>query len=98
MLRATPQSPRMFENDFIDLFSRTHPVVVPIMFVPATLGLLWYSVARADVGVLETAGLFVAGVLTWSFLEYWLHRTFFHWVPGGKWGERMHFLVHGVHH
>jgi sterol desaturase/sphingolipid hydroxylase (fatty acid hydroxylase superfamily) len=98
MLRATPESPRMFESDLVDLFSRTHPVVVPILFVPATTALLWYSVARVGVGALQTAGLFVLGALTWSFVEYWLHRTFFHWTPGGRWGERMHFLVHGVHH
>jgi 4-hydroxysphinganine ceramide fatty acyl 2-hydroxylase len=98
MLRATPESPRMFESDLIDLFSRTHPFVVPALFVPATGALVWYSVARAGVGVVASAGLFVVGALTWSFVEYWLHRTFFHWVPRGRWGERMHFLVHGVHH
>jgi sterol desaturase/sphingolipid hydroxylase (fatty acid hydroxylase superfamily) len=98
MLKATPDSPRMFESDFVDFFSRTHPAVVPILFVPAASALLWYSVARAGVGVLTTAVLFVLGGLTWTLVEYWLHRTFFHWLPGGALGERMHFLVHGVHH
>jgi sterol desaturase/sphingolipid hydroxylase (fatty acid hydroxylase superfamily) len=97
-LKATPESPRMFENDFVDLFSRTHPAAVPIMFVPAALGLLWYSVARAGVGVGATALLFVGGVASWSLTEYWLHRTFFHWLPKAQWGDRLHFLVHGVHH
>jgi sterol desaturase/sphingolipid hydroxylase (fatty acid hydroxylase superfamily) len=98
MLKANPESPRMFESDFVDFFSRTHPAVVPILFVPASSWLLWYSVARAGVGTLATAGLFAGGFLTWTLAEYWLHRTFFHWLPGGVWGERMHFLVHGVHH
>jgi 4-hydroxysphinganine ceramide fatty acyl 2-hydroxylase len=88
----------MFESDLFDFFSRTHPAVVPILFVPATTALVWYSVARAGVGLGMTAGLFVSGVAYWSLLEYWLHRTFFHWVPQAGWGERMHFLVHGVHH
>jgi sterol desaturase/sphingolipid hydroxylase (fatty acid hydroxylase superfamily) len=45
-------------------------------------------------------GLFVAagGWLAWTLTEYWLHRTFFHWVPNTSWGARMHFFVHGVHH
>jgi sterol desaturase/sphingolipid hydroxylase (fatty acid hydroxylase superfamily) len=98
MMKASPESPRMFESDLVDFFSRTHPAVVPILFVPTTSGLLWYSVARMGVGPMTTAGLFVAGALWWSFMEYWLHRTFFHWIPEGRWGERMHFLVHGVHH
>jgi sterol desaturase/sphingolipid hydroxylase (fatty acid hydroxylase superfamily) len=98
MLKASPESPRMFESDLVDFFSRTHPAVVPILFCPATVGLLWYSVARAGVTAGTTAGLFVSGVLAWTFVEYWLHRTFFHWLPKASWGDRLHFLVHGVHH
>jgi sterol desaturase/sphingolipid hydroxylase (fatty acid hydroxylase superfamily) len=98
MLRATPESPRMFESDFVDFFSRTHPMVVPALFVPAAAALLWYSFARVGVGVLANAGLFFGGLVAWSLTEYWLHRLFFHWKPEGRWGERMHFLVHGVHH
>ena len=98
LMKATEDSPRMFESDFIDLFSRTHPVVVPILFVPASSGLLWYSVARAGVTPLVTALLFVGGFVSWTFAEYWLHRTFFHWLPKAPWGDRLHFLVHGVHH
>jgi sterol desaturase/sphingolipid hydroxylase (fatty acid hydroxylase superfamily) len=88
----------MFESDLVDFFSRTHPVTVPILFVPATLALLWYSVAHAGASAPITAALFVAGFVSWTLSEYWLHRLFFHWQPGGKWGDRLHFLVHGVHH
>lgn len=98
MFKATPESPRMFESDFIDFFSRTHASIVPILYAPATLFLLWYSVAKAGVSAGMTAGLFVGGFVAWTLTEYWLHRLFFHWIPNAKWGERMHFLVHGVHH
>ncbi len=98
MLRATPESPRMFESDLVDFFSRTHWSVVPVLFVPTMLALLWHGVTRAGVTLGASAALFVVGALTWSLTEYWLHRTFFHWEPKGTWGERMHFLVHGVHH
>jgi len=98
MLRATPESPRMFENDFIDLFSRTHFAIVPILYVPASIALCWYSVARIGVGLLTTLALVLCGIVTWTLTEYWLHRLFFHWEPKFFWGPRMHFLVHGVHH
>lgn len=98
MLRASHESPRMFESDLVDFFSRTHPIVVPVLFVPATAGLVWFGVAKMGAGVLPSALLFAGGFVFWTFAEYWLHRTFFHWVPDTKWGERMHFLVHGVHH
>jgi sterol desaturase/sphingolipid hydroxylase (fatty acid hydroxylase superfamily) len=98
MSRATPDSPRMFESDFVDFFSRTHPAVVPLLFVPTTVALLWYGIAHAHVSLLASAALFAGGFAIWTLIEYWLHRTFFHWIPNDGWGERMHFLVHGVHH
>jgi len=88
----------MFDNDFVDYFSRTHFSVVPILYVPAVSLLVWYSIARAEVSVSATAWLAVGGFFAWTFSEYWLHRTLFHWIPPGRIGERMHFLVHGVHH
>src|SRR5690349_9828402 len=98
MMRATPESPRMFESDFVDFFSRTHPAVVPVLFVPTALGLLWYGMARVGLTAMSSAALFAGGFVFWTLTEYWLHRLFFHWRPGGRWGDRMHFLVHGVHH
>ncbi len=97
-MRATPESPRMFESDFVDFFSRTHPAVVPALFVPASAGLLWYAIARVGIGAAPASLAFVGGVLIWSLSEYWLHRLFFHWEPKFPGGERLHFLVHGVHH
>ena len=96
--KASADSPPMFENEFLDKFTRTHPVVVPILFVPACSALLWYSVARLNISILTSGALFVVGFVAWSLAEYWLHRTLFHWVPPGKIGERMHFMIHGVHH
>ena len=98
LIRETPESPRMFQSDLVDLFSRTHPAIVPILFVPGACALFAYSILRTDLGWIATAALAVAGFVSWTFVEYWLHRLFFHWKPRGRWGERMHFLVHGVHH
>ena len=98
MPKASPESPPMFESNFIDYFSRTHFSIVPILYVPGSAVLIWYSLARAGLSPWLTSGLVLLGFGSWTLTEYWLHRTFFHWQPGGKWGERMHFLVHGVHH
>lgn len=88
----------MFESNFLDLFSRTHPAIVPILFVPGATFAFAYSVVRGGVSVLFTTALALAGFVTWTLIEYWLHRLFFHWNAPGKWGERLHFLIHGVHH
>jgi dihydroceramide fatty acyl 2-hydroxylase len=92
------ESPPMFESQLVDKFSRTHWSVVPILFVPAALASFYYG-TRAD-GVSLAMGVLMvaAGWLAWTLVEYWLHRELFHWTPPGAFGERMHFILHGVHH
>lgn len=97
MLRASDQSPRMFDNDLLDFFSRTHWLVVPALYVPLSLGVAAWAVA-SGVSAGVTAAAFAVGWVIWTLTEYWLHRTTFHWVPETSWGPRFHFLVHGVHH
>jgi dihydroceramide fatty acyl 2-hydroxylase len=98
MLRATPESPRMFASDFVDFFSRTHPAIVPLMFLPASCSLFYYGIQHAEVALGASLALCVGGFTVWTLTEYWLHRVFFHWKPEFRGGERLHFLVHGVHH
>src|SRR5688572_18601488 len=61
MLKATPDSPRMFESDFIDFFSRTPWTIVPILFVPGAVFAFWGSVTYTDMGVVGSLGLTFAG-------------------------------------
>lgn len=95
--KPSPESPPMFESKLVDTFSRTHWSVVPILFVPAT-SICFVLAVMYGVNVLTAVALYAGGFVAWTLTEYWLHRLFFHWTPGGKWGDRMHFLVHGVHH
>ena len=88
----------MFESRFIDLFSRTHWAVVPALFVPAMSACFYLGVARGQSTAIEGVGAFALGAVTWTLVEYWLHRMLFHWEPPGAFGERMHFILHGVHH
>ena len=97
MFGATPESPRMFESDFVDAFSRIPWWVVPLIYVPVTavlVGLGWQAGVSASLLLAQVAG----GWFVWTLMEYWLHRTVFHWIPDAWWGEKFHFYLHGVHH
>lgn len=89
---------RMFESDFIEWFSRIHPITPFVAWIPVVLYVIYRSVARHDLGLGGVAGTFVAGVLAWTLAEYLLHRYVFHWTKPTYWGRRIHFLLHGVHH
>jgi dihydroceramide fatty acyl 2-hydroxylase len=89
-------SPPMFENRFLDRFTRVHPAVPVLLFLPVIAILLITGVGR--VGPLEAIGLTLAGYLFWTLTEYWLHRIVFHFEPENGVGRRIHWMIHGVHH
>jgi sterol desaturase/sphingolipid hydroxylase (fatty acid hydroxylase superfamily) len=90
-------SPPLFENRFLDFFSRVHPSIPAIVFVPVVVVCVVLGVDRGY-GALETIGLLALGLLIWTLTEYWLHRLVFHWEPDHPLGSRLHFIMHGVHH
>jgi sterol desaturase/sphingolipid hydroxylase (fatty acid hydroxylase superfamily) len=89
-------SPRMFESPWLDKLSRVHPVVPPLLFIPAIIVLLVEGFVH---GVGWAAPLwFLGGYLFWTLTEYWLHRLVFHFEPSHGIGARLHWIIHGVHH
>lgn len=90
-------SPKLFESEFLNFFSRVHPAIPAIVFVPVVVAMEWLAAARGQAAwqlVLLTLG----GVAIWTLTEYWLHRLLFHWEPDNALGRRMHFIIHGIHH
>ena len=94
---ALASSPQMFESRFLDFFSRIHPIVPAVIYVPVIVASIWLGV-DGGLPVWELALLFVAGLFLWTLTEYWLHRLVFHWQPKFRGGDRLHFVIHGVHH
>jgi dihydroceramide fatty acyl 2-hydroxylase len=90
-------SPPLFQNRFLDFFSRIHPAVPALIFVPVIVALIVLG-ARDGQGALEITLLFLGGLGIWTLTEYWLHRKLFHWEPDHPIGSRLHFIIHGVHH
>ena len=90
-------SPPLFKSRFLDFFSRIHPAVPAVIYVPVIVALVVLG-ARDGQGALAIIGLTLAGLLLWTLTEYWLHRKLFHWDPDHPIGHRLHFIIHGVHH
>ena len=90
-------SPALFESKFLDFFSRIHPSVPAVIYLPVVAGGVWLGADRG-LGTMSVVALLAGGLALWTLTVYWLHRTVFHWRPDTKWGERMHFIIHGVHH
>ncbi|WP_158807433.1 sterol desaturase family protein [Beijerinckia sp. L45] len=89
-------SPRLFDNALLDKLSRVHWTVPLFVYVPVIIALAYISLqVLAPLTVLGGAAL---GYLIWTLIEYFGHRYLFHWEFPGAFGQRLHFLIHGVHH
>ncbi|MHB1537755.1 MAG: sterol desaturase family protein [Solirubrobacteraceae bacterium] len=89
-------SPPMFESRLLDFFSRVHPAVPAVIFLPIILGTAIWGLAKVSIGI--SVALFAIGYFIWSLFEYWLHRLVFHFEPEDGVGARLHWMIHGIHH
>ncbi len=88
------ESVRMFKANWMEALSKIHFSVPLFIYLPV---IVWFLLQAQGNGW-GILGLFISGLFVWTLTEYVLHRFIFHWVPPGKWGERLHFIWHGVHH
>ncbi len=89
---------RMFESDFMEFFSRVHPVIPLALYLPVVGYMLYVSLWRRQLSFVAVAALFLLGILLWTLIEYLIHRYIFHYEPKTRWGKQLHFVIHGVHH
>jgi len=90
-------SPDLFDSPLLNFFSRVHPAVPAVIFLPV-VGLMYFVAIGRSTAAIEVIGLTLAGILIWSLSEYWLHRLLFHWHPKFRGGDQLNFIIHGVHH
>lgn len=89
---------RMFKSDFFEALSRVHFTVPLYIYVPVILYFLYRSIAVYELQFLSIISLLVVGLFVWTLTEYTLHRFVFHFQPKSDFGQRIHFIFHGVHH
>lgn len=88
------QSLRYFDNEVLELFTRSPWWLVPLVWFPIVALLVWAS------GLSRSLALtyLVLGPVWWTFLEYTLHRWAFHMRTGTVVRNYMHMMMHGYHH
>jgi len=90
-------SVRMFKSDFLEAFSKVHYTVPLYIFIPV-IGYCIYRSTQTDLQFWQYPLVMLAGIFIWTLVEYVMHRYVFHFELPGKWGARLHFVIHGVHH
>ena len=89
---------RLFRNNFLEMLTKTHPLVIWGMYLPVIVYMLYHSAAGLGFSVLKVTLTFLGGMLFWSFFEYIAHRFIFHLVSEKKSLQKFAYTLHGNHH
>ncbi|MCE0723334.1 MULTISPECIES: sterol desaturase family protein [Legionella] len=84
---------RLFKSDFLERFSVVHPIIPAIIYIP----ILFYCSFHMQVS-LQSLILIFSGIFLWTFVEYTMHRFFFHLPINTKWAKKISYTIHGIHH
>ncbi len=89
---------RLFKSDYLEMLTKTHPLVIWGMYLPLAVYMMYYSSTTLHFGGLRIFLMFVAGMLFWTLFEYIAHRFLFHWVAESGRAQKMVYTLHGNHH
>lgn len=88
----------LFKNPVLEKLARTNFMVPITMYVVVSAYLMYLNFDRGYLNVLQSVLIFFAGLITWTWVEYELHKHVFHMLTNTKLKERIQYMFHGVHH
>ncbi len=89
---------QIFKNQYIEYFTKTHPLVIWGMYLPVIILLIYYSAHAISFNAFKVISLFFGGIFFWTFFEYMMHRFVFHLVSDNPKMKRISYVMHGNHH
>ena len=88
----------MFRNQYLEMLTKTHPLVIWGIYLPAIFYFLYFSSNTLNYPVARIALIFLAGMFFWTLFEYMMHRFIFHWVAESDRAQKIVYVIHGNHH
>ena len=91
-------SAQLFQNPVLERLSHTH-IALPVgIFALTTVLSLYYGLTHGFMSGVSAFGLFLLGLLAFTFVEYLVHRYVYH-IPATSPGRaKFQYTMHGVHH
>lgn len=89
---------RLFSSPWLERLTRTHSFVPVFLFIIYAGGLMVASIRFAEIAVATAIGLFLVGLVVFTWTEYQIHRRVFHLKPSTPKRAKLQYTIHGVHH
>jgi sterol desaturase/sphingolipid hydroxylase (fatty acid hydroxylase superfamily) len=98
-MRPQPKgTQQLFANPILEKLTRTHIAIPIAIFILYAIALCIWNVQYAALPAATTVVLFFGGWLTFTWVEYQVHRHIFHLSTYTEWRKNFQYMVHGVHH
>jgi sterol desaturase/sphingolipid hydroxylase (fatty acid hydroxylase superfamily) len=91
-------SGQIFHNPFLESLTRTSLKITCLFYPSVILLFIYLNLKLNDFSFVSNLLLYISGCFLWTFVEYILHRFVFHYEHGHPIAQRMHYVMHGVHH
>lgn len=89
---------QIFSNRYVEMLTKTHPLVIWGIYFPLNVFLLFYSYATCHFSPAYILLIFLGGMLFWTLFEYMMHRFAFHFISENPRARRLVYILHGNHH
>jgi len=94
----TKGAKHIFENPMLERLTKTHIAIPLSIFSIYAIALIYWSFDHEYLNLAYTFLVFFLGVLSFTLLEYLMHRFLFHLPPTSEFNEKVAYNIHGIHH
>ena len=91
-------SKKLFNNPILEKLSHTNIAIPITIFFVAGAILGYYAFTSTNLENWVISSLFITGAVTFTFVEYWVHRGVYHIEPTTEARAKFQYVAHGVHH
>jgi sterol desaturase/sphingolipid hydroxylase (fatty acid hydroxylase superfamily) len=88
----------LYKNKIIEFLSRSPFGVPHTMWIIIAIFLFWYAIATIGLPVPSVIMTGLLGVLSWTLVEYLIHRFVYHTETNSEEVINLQANLHGVHH
>lgn len=89
---------RLFESRLLEKLTRTSFLVPVSLYYIIAVACIAYAAFYTEQQLIRLLYLFPLGMITFTLVEYLIHRFIFHFEPENKKQEKLKYNIHGVHH
>jgi 4-hydroxysphinganine ceramide fatty acyl 2-hydroxylase len=91
-------SGQLFQNKFLEYLTRTNFIFPVILFFVIAIVVFIYGLLVEDTHAVGIIYLFPLGIITFTLVEYLIHRFLFHFNAETEKEQQFQYTIHGVHH